>query len=105
MVVPKTVISYDHKCQITQRHVELEVRQVNVVATCGNNAECAGQLAFYGLVATSSAVVSGSVAVIGNVVYWLEKQGQCVRGQDQPAPAVVPSPQPSPKTLASAAKA
>jgi hypothetical protein len=32
-----------------------------------------------GVVAVASAVVSGSIAVVGNVVYWLERQGQCVK--------------------------
>jgi hypothetical protein len=30
-----------------------------------------------GVVAAASAVVSGSIAVVGNVVYWIEQQGQC----------------------------
>lgn len=31
------------------------------------------------VVAAASAAVSGSIAVVGNVVYWLERQGQCFR--------------------------
>jgi hypothetical protein len=30
-----------------------------------------------GAVAAASAVVSGSVVVVGNSVYWLESQGSC----------------------------
>ena len=100
MVVPKTVSSYDPKCQVVQKRVELEARQVNVVANCGNTVECSGQLAFYGLVATSSAVISGSIAVVGNVVYWLEKQGQCVR--TAPSPNPVPTSQDAPGSPAPA---
>jgi hypothetical protein len=32
-------------------------------------------------VAATSAVISGSVVVLGNVAYWLEKQGQCNRNR------------------------
>jgi hypothetical protein len=32
-----------------------------------------------GVVAATSAVVSGSIAVVGNVVYWFERQGQCFK--------------------------
>jgi hypothetical protein len=31
-----------------------------------------------GAVAAASVVVSGSIVVVGNVVYWLEKQGKCL---------------------------
>ena len=103
MVVPKTVTSYDPKCQVVQKHVQLEARQVNVVANCGNTVDCGGQLAFYGLVATSSAVISGSVAVVGNMVYWLEKQGQCVRVA--PAQSPVPTSQEAPGSSAPASAA
>jgi hypothetical protein len=103
MVVPKTVTSYDPRCQVVQKHVQLEAKQVKVVATCGNTVECGGQLVFYGLVATSSAVISGSVAVVGNVVYWLEKQGQCVRGAPSPSPVPTSQEEPGSSAPASAA--
>jgi hypothetical protein len=32
-----------------------------------------------GLVTAASAVVSGSIALVGNVVYWFERQGRCKR--------------------------
>ena len=81
MVVPRTVSSYNAKCQIVERRVTLEAQQVGAVASCGNNAECAGLLGFYGLVAATSAVVSGSVAVVGNVAYWFERRAECLKVQ------------------------
>jgi hypothetical protein len=30
-----------------------------------------------GAVTAASAVVSGSIALVGNVVYWFERQGRC----------------------------
>jgi hypothetical protein len=30
-------------------------------------------------VTAATAVVSGSVALVGNMVYWFERQGQCAR--------------------------
>jgi hypothetical protein len=87
MVVPKTTSTYNADCRMVQKHITLEAQQVGAVANCRNNAECTGLLAFYGVVAAASAVVSGSVAVVGNVAYWLEKQGQCNRqGANQPEP-------------------
>ena len=40
-------------------------------------------LASAGLVTAASAVVSGSIALVGNVIYWFEKQGRCL---GSPAP-------------------
>ena len=43
---------------------------------CGGK-DCAYLLVAIGAVAAASAVVSGSVVVVGNTVYWLETQGNC----------------------------
>lgn len=40
-------------------------------------------LGLYGGVAAGSAVVSGSIVLVGNTIYWLEEQGKC----DWPAAA------------------
>ena len=76
--VPRTVEVYDTACQITTHHMTLEPVQVATLARCSNQ-ECAAALVFVGATAAASAVVSGSIVVVGNVAYWLEKQGRCVR--------------------------
>jgi hypothetical protein len=86
MVVPRTTHQYDPDCQLVHKRVTLDVQQVNAVAHCGSGADCAGQLAFLGLVGAASAVVSGSVALVGNVAYWLERQGQCRPPDPAPRP-------------------
>ena len=78
IVVPQTITTYNSGCELVSRRVQLKQVQVQVFERCGGN-DCAVLLAGYGLVAAASAVVSGSVAVAGNVVYWLEEQGRCVR--------------------------
>ena len=77
MVVPRTVTSYNQDCKVQERRITLEVKAVRQLANCVNGADCAGLLAIYGIVASASAVVSGSIAVVGNVGYWAERQGQC----------------------------
>lgn len=74
--LPSTSTVYDEKCQIYERHMTLEVQQVGAILGCRGE-ECAGVLVLVGAVTVATAVVSGSVVVIGNVVYWLEKQGRC----------------------------
>ena len=79
VVVARTTETYDPSCQVVTHHVELEARQIAVIGNCRNNAECTGMLVVTGVIAGASAVISGSIAVVGNVVYWMEKQGQCLR--------------------------
>lgn len=75
--LPKTTTIYDENCKFLKHHMTLEVQQVATIAGCSNEA-CAAALVVFGAVSAATAVVSGSVVVAGNVVYWLEKQGQCL---------------------------
>jgi hypothetical protein len=46
---------------------------------CSTHYDCAAFLVIVGAVAAASMVVSGSIVIVGNVVYWLEKQGKCLQ--------------------------
>lgn len=76
--VPVTREVYDPGCQITARQMTLQSVQVASFGSCQGN-DCAAMLVFVGATAAASAVVSGSIVVAGNVVYWFEKQGLCRR--------------------------
>jgi hypothetical protein len=76
VVVPRTVESYDAHCRMVARRMTLDAMQVATLGGC-NNEGCAVLLAAAGVTAAASAIVSGSIAVIGNAVYWLERQGRC----------------------------
>jgi hypothetical protein len=76
VVVPRTDSVYDHDCQMLRRQMTLEVQQIGAFGGCSNDG-CVALLVGAGVVAAASAVVSGSIAVVGNVVYWIERQGQC----------------------------
>jgi hypothetical protein len=76
--LPYTTEVYDHNCQVTARHMEMELTQVGSFGRCRNEG-CAALLVAAGAATAASAVVSGSIVVTGNIVYWFEKQGQCVR--------------------------
>lgn len=83
MVVPHTTATAtataDPDCAVVRKRIHLSVQEVEALGICRSSAECAGLLAFYGFAAAASVVVSGSIAVVGNVAYWLEAQGQCRR--------------------------
>ncbi len=84
VVVPRTDSVYDQDCQMQRRQMTLEVQQIGAFGGCVNEG-CTALLVATGVVAAASAVVSGSIAVVGNVVYWIERQGQC-----RPLPAPPP---------------
>ena len=82
--VPRTVQVYDEDCQITSRQMVLDVQQIGTLGHCHNEG-CAAALVAIGAVAAVTAVVSGSVVLVGNVVYWIEKQTTPCGGAVQPA--------------------
>jgi hypothetical protein len=76
--VPKTTEVYDPGCQIVARQMELEAREIGSLGICRGQ-DCVALLAVYGVASAGSAVISGSIVVVGKVVYWFERQGRCVR--------------------------
>lgn len=74
--LPATTAAYDAECRVHHRHMRLELHQVGVLAGCANES-CVAALVLFGAVTAASAVVSGSVVLAGNAVYWLERLGQC----------------------------
>jgi len=93
IVVPEKVASYDQQCGASTKKIELTVEQIEVfdienciVHSCTE--EIIGALAISTLALTTSTVVSGSIALVGNTVYWLESQGECDHKNQQPAQPV-----------------
>ena len=86
VVKPTVTSAYDEKCKLVKKKVELSVEQVQVFKqlNCSGNHECIaqflGQFFSAAIVFPLSAIVSGSIAVVGNTVYWLNEQGQCIKG-------------------------
>jgi len=81
VVVPQTRQVYDPECRMLTRQMTLETAVIGSFQSCAGDA-CVAMLAAAGAVTAASAVVSGSIALVGNIVYWFERQGQCQR----PAP-------------------
>lgn len=77
--VPVTTEVYDPDCQIVTRQMELRPVQVSALGQCHGADDCGGMLVLFGATAAASAVVSGSIVIVGNVAYWFEKQGRCTR--------------------------
>jgi hypothetical protein len=80
--VPRTRIAEDPQCQGVQKSMVIEAQKIESLQGC-NHSTCVGVLVSAGVVAAASLVVSGSIAVVGNVVYWVEREGKCLRNQSQ----------------------
>lgn len=105
IVVPRTADVYDPRCQTFVKQVVLETEVVGAIGHCHNDG-CLAVLASMGIISAATAVVSGSIAVVGNILYWAERRGACPA--DAPAagrpdasasapPPVVPGIVPFPK--------
>ncbi len=101
VVVPQTREVYDPECRMMKKEVTLETAVVGRMQACRGDG-CVAILVATGAITAATAVVSGSMALIGNVAYWFERQGRCSRAE----PAPVPTPGPAaPSGAASAAAA
>lgn len=79
--VPQTVTEYDTACQLRVKRMELKAMPRGFMRAGGCQGEaCAAVLVTAGLVTVGSMVISGSIVVVGNAAYWIEKQGRCLRG-------------------------
>jgi len=81
--LPETTVRYDAKCGVYERKMTMQPYQVGSLMGCRDEG-CVAGLVAAGVVSAASAVVTGSVVVVGNVVNWLEKQGQCLNSPPKP---------------------
>jgi hypothetical protein len=79
--VPRTTEVYDEDCRIQAKQMTLDVQQVGIFLHCHGRA-CSAMLVTLGAVTVASAIVSGSIVVAGNVVYWFEKRGRCLMQEE-----------------------
>jgi len=91
IVKPRTVVAYDDDCEIGYRKMVLTVEHESLLwaGGCYDGSSC-GNLLLGGLIATpASAIVSGSIMLVGNTIYWIEKQGRC--DVEEAGPSVIPA--------------
>lgn len=74
MIVPKQVSRYDADCNIHYKQLRLTEIELNNFNACNDEACLVVLLA----IPVASTIISGSIVIAGNVVYWLEKEGRCL---------------------------
>lgn len=91
VVKPKQVAGFDYECDIVTRKIELTLDQQNSFRkmNCQNDeckAQAVAELASSMIIVPLSAIVSGSIALTGNTLYWLEEKGRCLSSKKATAP-------------------
>jgi hypothetical protein len=76
--VPTTIEVYDPECQVVAKQMTLQAVQVAAIGGCQNQS-CVAMILAVGATAAASAIVSGSIVIVGNIAYWLERQSTCRR--------------------------
>jgi hypothetical protein len=82
LVLPKVDMNQPVPCPLVTRQVTLDVVQIAAIESCRGDA-CLMQLATGSVIFVASAVVSGSVALVGNTLHWIERMGKCA-GRESP---------------------
>lgn len=85
VVVPKKVASYDEHCKVSVQKITLDFAPLE----SDDDFSCTNEYCPWSIssevfdavfTTATSAVVSGSVALAGNTLYWLESNGDCPNG-------------------------
>ena len=64
---------YDEGCQIQSKKMVLDMQTLGSL-NCTQSREC---LATTLVIGAGSTLIAGSIVVVGNTVYWLERTGTC----------------------------
>jgi len=76
VIVPRTTEVYNADCKYIAKQSELQTVYVAALGACKDE-QCAGLLVFAGAATAISTVISGSIVMVENIVYWLEKPEDC----------------------------
>jgi len=74
--LPRTALVYDHECKMMAKQLVLEGGQVAAIQHCENQG-CIALIVGASVVTAATFVVSGSIVVVGNIAYWLERNARC----------------------------
>lgn len=84
IVTPRMETHYDLGCDVAHKTMVLTTHQVDLVQglNCGDG-DCGDLLVGMLVIPPASAVVSGSIAIVGNTVFWVEHKARCAYNRRQ----------------------
>jgi hypothetical protein len=76
---PRVVREFDEECQVFTKRVVVDIKDTQSLDKCLKAArpDCRPELLGLGVVLATSTVISGSIALVGNLVYWAERKANC----------------------------
>ena len=74
--LPSTIEIYDPECQLVAKQMTLQAVQVAAIGGCQNQS-CVAMIVAVGATTAASVIVSGSIVIVGNIAYWLERKSTC----------------------------
>jgi len=77
---PHKIEHYDEQCKIAFNTLELQTEEMKDACAKVNSSDPSGAACLGGILTltAASAIVSGSLVLVGNTAYWLEKKGRCL---------------------------
>jgi hypothetical protein len=98
VVLPVTTTGYDPHCRAATHQVVLQPVQIGAIQGCANQG-CQALVLAAAVSVAATTIVSGSIAIVGNVAYWAEERASCRPLEAAPAvrpPSAAPASPPSP---------
>jgi hypothetical protein len=80
MYLPRTTQTFDPECRVVANHMVLQEVQLGAIQRCSNEG-CVALIVGAGVTAVASAIISGTIVVVGNIAYWLERRAECLKIQ------------------------
>ena len=71
---PKKVELYDQDCNLKYKQLELKSSTRDIISGQCNNEGCIANL----LTIPIQALIAGSIVIVGNTIFWLEKEAHCL---------------------------
>jgi hypothetical protein len=78
--VPRTTQAFDPECRVIANHMVLQEVQLGAIQHCSNEG-CVALIVGAGVTAVASVLISGTIVVVGNIAYWLERRAECLKVQ------------------------
>lgn len=85
-VSPKKVTRYDRDCQIYTEKLVLDYDADRIVLGSCSDESCVAMFMARAFQVATETIVSGSIVIVGNTIYWLKRQGACIEQSTAPHP-------------------
>ena len=76
IVLPRQEMVFNQDCGYLVKKMTLTSEYIDIVDSC-HSEDCIALLIIGGVIGTTSLLISGSITIIANVIYWMERKAEC----------------------------